>query len=326
MPPIRLTSRRNREASPGSLRTHDLGEAQAVASEIFGPTRIVTHAPANRRRAAIQAARIGQVLLVHVDYGNPVDVIAESPKPWFVAQTILSGSLRTQASAMHDCGTTLMYLPGNPFQMSLSERCRRLCVIVDSARLRELDLGGAGRSVANRSMPVLDLQSAAGARWRALVDYLGVEMFLRLQGQTATPEDDAGLERWIMSALLACWTPADRSAPTALDDAPAYLGRAVAYIEAHFQEPLSTDQLAAHCGVSARALQLAFMKHKAVSPMQHLKTVRLHRARSALCAEPPASGMVTRIAMDHGFSHLGEFASDYKRAFGESPSETLRRR
>lgn len=326
MSPIRLASRRTREANQESLCTHDLGEAQAMASEIFGPTRIVTRAPANRRRAAIQAVRIGELLLVHVNYGNPVEVIAESPKPWFVAQTILAGNLRTQASAPHDCGTTLMYLPGNPFQMSLSERCRRLCVIVDSARLQDLDLGSAAGAVANRSMPVIDLQSAAGTRWRALVDYLGAEMFLRLQGQVAAPEDDAGLERWIMSALLACWTPANRPAPPALDDVPGYLGRAIAYIESHFHQPLSTDQLAAHCGVSARALQLAFMKHTSASPMQHLKSVRLRRARSALSAETPASGVVTRIALDHGFSHLGEFASDYKRAFGESPSDTLRRR
>lgn len=325
MSPNRLASRQTPGTSQDSLRTHDLREAQAMASEIFGPTRIVTRAPAHRRQAAIQAVRIGELLLVHVNYGSPVDVIAESPKPWFVAQTILAGSLRTQGSAPHDSGSTLMYLPGNPFELSLSERCRRLCVIAESSRLQALNPVGAGGRLANRAMPVLDLHSVAGTRWRALVDYLGVEMLLRLQGQGALPEDDAALERWIMSALLACWTPAEHQPQPARDEVPGYLGRAIAYIEANFHQPLSLDQLAAHCGVSARALQLAFMKHKSASPMQHLKSVRLQRVRSALSAEARSSGVVTRIALDHGFSHLGEFASDYKRAFGESPSDTLRR-
>ena len=34
---------------------------------------------------------------------------------------------------------------------------------------------------------------------------------------------------------------------------------------------------------------------------------------------------VTDIAMDHGFVHLGRFAEQYRRFFGETPSQTLRR-
>jgi len=32
---------------------------------------------------------------------------------------------------------------------------------------------------------------------------------------------------------------------------------------------------------------------------------------------------VKQVAYAHGFWHLGQFAHDYKRLFGESPSETL---
>jgi len=34
---------------------------------------------------------------------------------------------------------------------------------------------------------------------------------------------------------------------------------------------------------------------------------------------------VTAVAMDHGFFQLGRFSADYRRAFGELPSETLGR-
>jgi AraC-like DNA-binding protein len=33
---------------------------------------------------------------------------------------------------------------------------------------------------------------------------------------------------------------------------------------------------------------------------------------------------VTEVACRYGFTHLGKFAGEYKRAFHESPSETLR--
>ncbi len=35
---------------------------------------------------------------------------------------------------------------------------------------------------------------------------------------------------------------------------------------------------------------------------------------------------VTDIAMKYSFFHLGQFAVDYRKIFGESPSETLRHR
>jgi transcriptional regulator GlxA family with amidase domain len=34
---------------------------------------------------------------------------------------------------------------------------------------------------------------------------------------------------------------------------------------------------------------------------------------------------VTTIAMRHGFVHLGRFSTQYRAAFGEGPSATLRR-
>ena len=41
--------------------------------------------------------------------------------------------------------------------------------------------------------------------------------------------------------------------------------------------------------------------------------------------EPTAPTTVTRAALASGFSQLGRFAVEYRRVFGERPSETLRR-
>lgn len=35
---------------------------------------------------------------------------------------------------------------------------------------------------------------------------------------------------------------------------------------------------------------------------------------------------MTAIAMGWGFTHMGRFAVEYRKRFGESPSETLRQR
>jgi len=101
--------------------------------------------------------------------------------------------------------------------------------------------------------------------------------------------------------------------------------RAEAYIEAHFAEPLSLADIAAHAGVGARSLQSGFQNFRKVTPMAFLRSVRLQHARQALRKADPTVSTVTEIAMTCGFNHLGEFAALYGRAFGETPRQTLLR-
>jgi transcriptional regulator GlxA family with amidase domain len=58
--------------------------------------------------------------------------------------------------------------------------------------------------------------------------------------------------------------------------------------------------------------------------MQYLRNARFEKAREALRRARPEES-VTEIAMTLGFSHMGRFSVEYRRRFGERPSETLRR-
>ncbi|MFZ2103249.1 MAG: helix-turn-helix domain-containing protein [Oricola sp.] len=75
--------------------------------------------------------------------------------------------------------------------------------------------------------------------------------------------------------------------------------------------------------VSERTLQYAFREYVGLSPTAYLRTCRLNRVRAELTASGPQEATITQMAMRFGFLHLGRFAGDYKRMFGESPSATL---
>ena len=61
------------------------------------------------------------------------------------------------------------------------------------------------------------------------------------------------------------------------------------------------------------------------SPMRYLKQLRLNRARMLLRKGSHEVTSVSECAHFAGFSHLGRFSADYRRTFGESPSQTLDR-
>jgi AraC-like DNA-binding protein len=56
-----------------------------------------------------------------------------------------------------------------------------------------------------------------------------------------------------------------------------------------------------------------------------VRSARLRQVREALLAADPEAN-VTTIASNAGFTHLSRFSIEYRRRFGEKPSETLKSR
>jgi AraC-like DNA-binding protein len=98
--------------------------------------------------------------------------------------------------------------------------------------------------------------------------------------------------------------------------------RAEEFIQANWDRPIRIDDLVALTEVSARSLCKAFRQTRGYSPIAFAKMVRLNQARQMLDGANPDIS-VTGVAFKCGFGNLGHFAADYKRAFGELPSETL---
>lgn len=96
------------------------------------------------------------------------------------------------------------------------------------------------------------------------------------------------------------------------------------WIRQHLSHPITLAQLQTAAGVSARTLQEACLAHWGQTPLERVAARRLEAARAMLATGKEST--VTDAAVRSGFSHLGRFSIVYRRAFGESPSETLARR
>lgn len=88
--------------------------------------------------------------------------------------------------------------------------------------------------------------------------------------------------------------------------------------------PWTIQDLCEKLYVSQRTLRYAFQEYLGMSPMTYLKIQRLNQVRRQLKASRPDQTTVTNIAVQWGFWHMGQFAQDYRKMFGECPSETLR--
>jgi AraC family ethanolamine operon transcriptional activator len=97
----------------------------------------------------------------------------------------------------------------------------------------------------------------------------------------------------------------------------------LAYIEDHADDAPTVTDICRASGASYRTLNYAFNQRFGVSPKQYLQAVRLNSVRKDLRRIGPR-GAIIDIANRWGFWHMGQFAADYRRQFGELPSATLR--
>jgi AraC-like DNA-binding protein len=88
--------------------------------------------------------------------------------------------------------------------------------------------------------------------------------------------------------------------------------------------PVHVSELCQQFKVHRRLLLRAFTDVHNMPPRTFVRRKRLCDVHTALvCGGPDAA--VKAIAIEHGFLELGRFAGEYRRQFGELPSQTLRR-
>jgi AraC-like DNA-binding protein len=99
------------------------------------------------------------------------------------------------------------------------------------------------------------------------------------------------------------------------------LRRALEFIEANAARAPRISDLCAAAGASERTLRYGFQERFGMSPKAYLQAVRLNSVRREL-RNPRAGATVADAANRWGFWHMGQFAADYRRLFGELPSRT----
>jgi adenylate cyclase len=105
---------------------------------------------------------------------------------------------------------------------------------------------------------------------------------------------------------------------------PCHVKRALNYMCANLAEKITLADLARACATSERTLLKQFRRFVGIPPLAYLRRRRLSAARQELL-DPATEDAISAIATRCGYTHLGRFSGDYRRAFGEHPSASRQR-
>jgi len=143
-------------------------------------------------------------------------------------------------------------------------------------------------------------------------------------GAARTPADEIdALESQIAEELVVLVAEARCDPkPLPLSDRSYAVTKAVSYILDHAKEAVTVSEVCEATGVSWRTLDRAFKEKLGASPKSCISGVRLRGVRKELLEADPKA-RVGDIANQWGYWHMGDFAMNYRREFGELPSTTL---
>src|ERR1700675_2201911 len=105
---------------------------------------------------------------------------------------------------------------------------------------------------------------------------------------------------------------------------PRGVRRALEAMHANAGHGWSVKELAAVAGVSGRTLQRQFLSFVGKAPRTVLRDINFDQARRELL-QRSAGVKVVDVALRCGFPHSGRFSVEYRRRYGETPSQTLKR-
>jgi AraC-like DNA-binding protein/tetratricopeptide (TPR) repeat protein len=105
---------------------------------------------------------------------------------------------------------------------------------------------------------------------------------------------------------------------------PRSVRRALDAMRANVGHNWTVMEVASVAGVSARTLQRQFLAFVGKTPRATLRDIGFERARRELLRGSPEA-RVMDVALRCGFPHCGRFSVAYRRRYGETPSQTLKR-
>ena len=97
--------------------------------------------------------------------------------------------------------------------------------------------------------------------------------------------------------------------------------KAIGFMEAHLEDPISLADIARFLGLSARQLERLFRKHMGVPPSQYYLELRLRRARHLLRQTDLS---ILELAVACGFISPSHFAKCYRELYGKTPRQERR--
>lgn len=316
-------------SSYDTFHSTDLDAVRRYLGGIFCPHSLDLLQKCTLVDTHLHHARVAEMSVVYLDYGAPVDIYPGTLDNFYLIQIVLSGKAEVsldntdytaqpgQATIINPTSFTRIRATEDCSFLSIKLDCKRVATRLEEHLRMHLDAPLIFQSK-------LDLRAPKSAAIYRYINYMVTELEMGIL-EDLQPSTHDHFETMLTSMLLDLQPHNYCGALSEHKSIPAqhYVRKAEAYMRENLGSVISPDELAAVTEVTPRTLCNGFHRYHQTTPMGYLKSLRLERVHHDLRSAGHGD-TITRIAMNCGITHLGRFSSEYRKRFGEAPSQTLK--
>ncbi len=148
-----------------------------------------------------------------------------------------------------------------------------------------------------------------------------MELLKQRAEENTTKEDYAALEIEILKKLFSCFL----FRPKEINYLPRYIRNGRVLLEENINATYTIADMVDDLHISKRTIQHGFKHYLGFTPKEYQQYIRLNGIRNTILSMKDPHIPLSEIASKYNYFHLGHFSTEYKKFFGESPSETLRK-
>ncbi|MGH3715110.1 MAG: AraC family transcriptional regulator [Micromonosporaceae bacterium] len=315
-----------------NVHTRDVDQAREMIGRALAPHRLQVLGRRGDFDARQHTAPIGAMALCYVRYGAEVKVTPETIDSRYLIHIPLTGAVDTDNGVRQVRSTRTVASvaqPGLPYRMHWRPKTDLLLARFDAhcvQRTLGQMLGYPPRGPLRFELGI-DLGTPEMRSWLDVVNMIRRDTD-RGRPLASSPLALTHLEDLLTTGLL---TAARHSHSELLHNAetraapPRRVQLAIDVMRARLTDPITVHDIAQSVGLATRSLQEGFQKHLGTTPMAYLNRLRLDKAHADLIQADAAGTTVTAIATKWGFTNSSRFAEAHRRAYGETPAQTLKR-
>jgi AraC family ethanolamine operon transcriptional activator len=155
-----------------------------------------------------------------------------------------------------------------------------------------------------------------------------ISNFQRLQAYSAGPRPEiiSRREESLALAVLDALFDENNAEKVCSTKAQSFVTKALEIIHDSELDKISASELCAQTQCSQRTLEKGFSSRFGVTPKKYINGLRMARVHKGLQHfDAQDCDSIIELAGIQGFWHMGQFAADYRRTYGELPSDTLKK-
>jgi AraC-like DNA-binding protein len=316
-----------RDLEERALHTRNLDEAIDAVTRVYCPHTIEVVGRARGIEAFLKVTHSTFQPLVGLSYSAPVNIDAQNMSRLFLMMHCARGAASTtqeNRTADWKTGQTMPFSANFDTQLWFDGAFVQKSVRLDMDRLEAQCARWLGHPLEERlRFELRPFSDELEQIWQRTLAY---GWSSEAGGLPLAGAAKAVLDEYLLTLLLHHHPHnySEELAQAVPTPIPGVVRRAERFMIDNAGSPITVSDVADHLGISLRSLQAGFRQWRETTPTAFLRRVRLQLVRDELLRSGREAN-VTTVALRHCFSHLGRFSAQYRSAFGEDPSATLRR-